>query len=467
MPHAHHFLERLDRVTREQTEFALVLYRDHEAVKYVLQHVHLPEDAERVALSLADPKEGPFAIATRDGRFVTCLGAGMKHDLPVVPRPQTEALLAKVAEKRARKELAQRELRPDEEEGDLFHRIFSRGSRFAREDFLAISAFEPMLGLAPYEVMLDIALEVLKLRPAMAHGAYKVAIKGSNVKTFEKLDHLEWSLGHLPLLAGAADRFILDMILERVEKRPLSPMYPCVSNLGSTFFLRAAWFAARLGKAAIPTYRDTIAKHEDWMAVLEGAMGLGAIGLRHANTMNEVKRALHGWEAPPVEPGAVPTMAQSRMGATKAVLDFLEHAEERTEIFLKTGRDFCVTYGSGMPEGHPYRFTELEQVPDDLARTAALGFDGDMSVPQVQTFTICGLLAAARASAEDFMFKREANRAWFGQWSAEESLARLKRFAPKPQEATRAEAKPGRNDPCFCGSGKKYKKCHGGVNPPA
>ena len=25
----------------------------------------------------------------------------------------------------------------------------------------------------------------------------------------------------------------------------------------------------------------------------------------------------------------------------------------------------------------------------------------------------------------------------------------------------RAEAKQGRNDPCACGSGKKYKKCHG------
>lgn len=25
----------------------------------------------------------------------------------------------------------------------------------------------------------------------------------------------------------------------------------------------------------------------------------------------------------------------------------------------------------------------------------------------------------------------------------------------------RAEKKPGRNEPCFCGSGKKYKKCHG------
>jgi uncharacterized protein YecA (UPF0149 family) len=24
------------------------------------------------------------------------------------------------------------------------------------------------------------------------------------------------------------------------------------------------------------------------------------------------------------------------------------------------------------------------------------------------------------------------------------------------------EKKPGRNDPCPCGSGKKFKKCHGG-----
>ncbi len=33
-------------------------------------------------------------------------------------------------------------------------------------------------------------------------------------------------------------------------------------------------------------------------------------------------------------------------------------------------------------------------------------------------------------------------------------------FAPKT-ETRRVEATPGRNDPCPCGSGKKYKKCHG------
>jgi preprotein translocase subunit SecA len=30
-----------------------------------------------------------------------------------------------------------------------------------------------------------------------------------------------------------------------------------------------------------------------------------------------------------------------------------------------------------------------------------------------------------------------------------------------PQQVVRGQAKIGRNDPCPCGSGKKFKKCHG------
>jgi preprotein translocase subunit SecA len=29
------------------------------------------------------------------------------------------------------------------------------------------------------------------------------------------------------------------------------------------------------------------------------------------------------------------------------------------------------------------------------------------------------------------------------------------------QAPVRVEKTPGRNDPCYCGSGKKYKFCHG------
>jgi preprotein translocase subunit SecA len=35
-----------------------------------------------------------------------------------------------------------------------------------------------------------------------------------------------------------------------------------------------------------------------------------------------------------------------------------------------------------------------------------------------------------------------------------------------PQEPYRRDTpKLGRNDPCHCGSGKKYKKCHGTTEP--
>lgn len=43
---------------------------------------------------------------------------------------------------------------------------------------------------------------------------------------------------------------------------------------------------------------------------------------------------------------------------------------------------------------------------------------------------------------------------------ADENIVALQGFLNKP-ETTRFDKKPKRNDPCFCGSGKKYKKCCG------
>jgi uncharacterized protein len=40
-------------------------------------------------------------------------------------------------------------------------------------------------------------------------------------------------------------------------------------------------------------------------------------------------------------------------------------------------------------------------------------------------------------------------------------LAQIGRSLGPRIEPVRREATPGRNDPCPCGSGKKYKKCHG------
>jgi len=44
---------------------------------------------------------------------------------------------------------------------------------------------------------------------------------------------------------------------------------------------------------------------------------------------------------------------------------------------------------------------------------------------------------------------------------ATEATSRVLRGAPSTTPVVRTEEKVGRNDPCPCGSGKKYKKCHG------
>jgi uncharacterized protein YchJ len=108
-------------------------------------------------------------------------------------------------------------------------------------------------------------------------------------------------------------------------------------------------------------------------------------------------------------------------------------------------------------------------VPEHLARTALLAFDGDIHESTFLQLAVVALPVAARAAAEDFYFTRDVVRAWLGEWEPEETLERVKRFskASPKREPARAEKTPGRNDPCTCGSGKKWKKCHGSSNVPA
>jgi hypothetical protein len=465
--HAHHFLERLDRVSREQTEFALTLYRDHEAVAYILDHAKVAVGAQRVALSIEDPKEGPFVIVSRDGHFVTCLGAGMHHAHPVVPRGQIDALMDKVRDKRARREIAERELRPDEDRNDLFQRILTRGSRLTKEDFIAVSAFEPLLGLGPFVCCLDLGVDASKMRLSMVHAAARVQVKGSSKVPLERLDRMEWAVAHLMMLAGAADRDALDTFLANTQHVRCSPTVGCAAQIGSTFFLRGAWVAARFGKAVIPNYKAALAESKDWIAFLDAALCLGAIGLRHSGSMGEVRRILESYDGTNHET----IESAARAVFSKWVLDSLDHVDERTAAAEKIGREFCVAYGKHLPEGHPLHFATAEDVPLDLAHTASLAFDGDMHDQNIQGFVFTALPLAARAPAEDFYFPRDVVRAWFGQWSAEESLERLQRFAraikKKPEATAKAPVIPGRNEPCPCGSGKKYKKCHGGPTPVA
>jgi hypothetical protein len=78
-----------------------------------------------------------------------------------------------------------------------------------------------------------------------------------------------------------------------------------------------------------------------------------------------------------------------------------------------------------------------------------------------------------RGDVERIYRRREPPRPGLGDWLAHyrsiytAHQADLKREArqaaqpqPRPVTPSKSTPKPGRNDPCWCGSGKKYKQCH-------
>jgi uncharacterized protein YchJ len=75
---------------------------------------------------------------------------------------------------------------------------------------------------------------------------------------------------------------------------------------------------------------------------------------------------------------------------------------------------------------------------------------------------LIAITAAARASAKDFYFPATLLHA-FGPPELEEtgaSLVEMRRTLFGVSKTVRRTEQPGRNEPCSCGSGKKYKKCH-------
>jgi len=60
------------------------------------------------------------------------------------------------------------------------------------------------------------------------------------------------------------------------------------------------------------------------------------------------------------------------------------------------------------------------------------------------------------------MHHDSSNGAGFAQTEADEAAAmRAQGEAARTKTIRREQPKVGRNDPCPCGSGKKYKQCHG------
>jgi preprotein translocase subunit SecA len=106
-------------------------------------------------------------------------------------------------------------------------------------------------------------------------------------------------------------------------------------------------------------------------------------------------------------------------------------------------------------------FSAFKQM-DDAVNKDIISFLSHATIPMEQTNA--GQIKEGREKKTD-MSKMRQRKEEFASGGQPEMLSQENEYhdpsSPLKQEPIRVEKAPGRNDPCPCGSGKKYKQCHG------
>ncbi len=469
MGHAHHFLSRLDRVSLPQVELALSLYRDVELLRYVLANARLPEGAPRAAIALEHDESAPCIVVTREGRFVTCLGQGMRRgDLPVITRGQLDGIAARAFDLRARIEVCQKIVGRTGGVGKLLGRIHEAGDELSREELVALSALQPLYALELLHFLfaamedLSTSRQILlrQLRRNNRLGASLWPAARSYWNTF-------WAIGHLSLLTAMEGPGLLERLPAELGERltDVSFSWGAVRQGVASLALKGVWAGARLGKAFLPAYKHMYREANSELSVADSGMGLVALGTRHSRLRAEVKKVLIG--GPELDLGAKRgPLVRDIANLLVRVVDMDEKApEELARLQRAHGARLCVAAVRDLPHGDPSFFERTEDVPEELAMTMAVNavvpFIGHERWADVLLSLFGAVPWVARAAPEALYLPHDFIQATRTPWSVEATCGLLRAQRDHYKAPAHQNPGPSRNGPCPCGSGKKYKRCCG------
>lgn len=463
MGHADHFLRRLDRVADHHVELSLTLYRDEALLKEVLSRADLPPGIGRLAISLEDPIEGPFIIVTREGRFVTCLAKGMLigSDVALLTRPRLDAAIAKVERMRERigQALALRESGAEGVAGRIFRRMREEGLRFCREDAETLLEVWPLVGTEGVFRLVDVMQGLRQTRKQMSYLRFEKLNSGERDFALQ-YGRMAWMAAHLLVLTTQAGSDIAFEAVPDIDARFLAvqSLFELSSFAHST---RALWAVAQRPKQFVPQLKAMRDDPRIEMRQLR-ELGLGVSALASPKLRAECTKALLRDLDDDTAPGDDVLAHAEKMylhSLGGLVRTTLENEADFDTSAINVGRDVC----AGILHSRAPTEEEAAAIPEPLARAIY----ANLSLPwrdsgDLLTKLACTLPWLARARPEELFLPRDFAQHLHptgvediaGIMSAYAKSRRLDR--PDP---VKSAAKVGRNDPCTCGSGKKFKRC--------
>lgn len=465
-----HFLERVqERVEGEAEDLVLSLYHQPAALRAVLERLELPAAVERVALSLDPADAGPWAVVTRAGAFVTCLGADMSpgtahrigHARLLVHRERLERDRAHLQRALA--------LTAGQSLFDALGERMTAGP-LAREELQALEAVAPLIS-GPLAAHFFRELLTFKRRVRDLQGQTLSRRRhGERLRTLWRGYEV---CGHLLLLLGSHFTPTLRTHLETMPIA-LSSLSVLLAPRDLGMLLRMVRFLACHGKAVLAPCKRLLSYGASVPLFLLGHFGVLAVGARHQKARAEVEKLwkripqlMAGWSP---DLGMLPSRLYSSQSWQQATYGLVapEEASALADEFLQGFREA----DGSVVNHHPAIYRPPQEV-DTQTAFALHTVMPQMTSREASMETEAGfwelvhLLFAKAALAEpaDFCVPFDC-LAPPGQRSspefeieAGERIAKAAMDHILPAAPRTVQQRTGRNEPCPCGSGVKHKRC--------
>jgi hypothetical protein len=456
-----HFLTRLVRLGDTELGDALSLYYDARLVRRVLAHAQERGHTDRIAISIDDPREGPFIIVTQTGDFVTTLGRGMAvGDLPIIPRSVWTR--ARAEHQRLDEAFAEAAEYSRKEMAALSRAMRTQGPRLSRE---AITITARLSRLVERRFVREWMDQQIQLMLALERVQTRARWRALDDDTCERIGRSAWIVGHLSMVLGTG-------MLRRLDDgdplaKQLSGMRPSLftARLGLIGpYVRNLWMVGKLGPIFFDILkahrRDGCVRFEDGSDI---TLGLATIAARFSKYRGEIRKMMVFDETPSDD--LVETIQQ--YSAALAQISMAVEREELRGRLAHAGRQMWVIRGRRLPPEHPLRFAEPDAVPEAIAHTAYACLEDCLWPVLHQNLAVYTQVIPATALLEREELYLPAGYAEHLPVEdrgaiVRKALARLREdeaVMRSPGKTT--SPKPERNAPCTCGSGKKYKRCCG------
>jgi hypothetical protein len=462
--HQAHFLRRVDRLDHHHADLAMGLYRDPNIVRYLFDITRVPPDEGRVALALDDAGRGPFVIVTRDGRFVTCLGRGMKvgQDTRLLSRRALDLASTRVEGLRGllRKasHLGRRRI------GHLMERLLQAGPALSREEYDDLLSWSP---LVEAEYVRALKHSVSLLSPLYARLCYAKRVGRRHEPVLRAYWETAWAVAHLTALLGSND-LIVEGMAEWLDRKGsldhatrLALFCPLFDTWMAPLSLRATWLPAAHPKVFFETLKHALSERSPSRAMLPAGFALAATVFRHGELRAEAEELVDRMTCVRGEHGSDSSRAGGQLFRAALSLADRGLGNYATRVGRSSVHDLVTARATNQATRQL-----AAAMPDDAARAFGLSKLGSVWNGEADLKRFMALLPeVATLRARDFYLPEAYASRFLSRYSFENALAYFDSRKNADPGRTRAPLvapkTPGRNDPCSCGSGTKYKRCCG------